>query len=185
MRSGIGEMLKVHIIAGAEDMRAIHRDYDQLTKDDELLQRYVCRSLEIKKTRIEVDEFDSNERLIMNYGHSFGHAIESMTEYGVPHGIAVSIGMDMANYMSLRLGFIQEEMYQEIRTLLARNFRGWDDLKLNLEAFFSALSRDKKNQNGRLSLILMRGPGSLFIDSRPFDEQIKSICVDYFENRNS
>lgn len=180
IRSGIGEMIKVHIIAGWEDARRIAADYSRLATDKHILAHYIRRSLEIKKIKIEADEFDRGERLVMNYGHSFGHAIESATNYAIPHGIAVTMGMDMANYVSLRLGLIEQEVYDEIHLLLALNYSGFDPVGIPEEGFFKALSKDKKNTGHALSLILMRGPGQLFRYPIPDDEHFRSICRNYF-----
>ena len=60
----------------------------------------IRRSLEIKKAMVERDEFDEGPRNVFNYGHSFGHALESTTDYAIPHGIAVGFGMDLANLVS-------------------------------------------------------------------------------------
>ena len=61
---------------------------------------FISNSLWIKKKIIEIDEFDTSIRHIFNYGHTFGHAIEAITNYSIPHGQAISIGMDLANYIS-------------------------------------------------------------------------------------
>lgn len=180
MRSGIGEMIKVHIIAGWEHARAIAVDYPRIARDKQVMARYIRRSLEIKKVKIEADEFDRRERLVMNYGHSFGHAIESATNYAIPHGIAVTIGMDMANYVSLRLGLIGQEIYDELHSLLALNYSGFGQTPIPEDGFFSALSRDKKNTDDEISLILMRGPGQVFRSGLPGDERLRSICREYF-----
>ena len=70
------------------------------------MEEFIYDSLSMKKKLIELDEFDQGPRNVMNYGHSFGHAIESATNYAIPHGIAVSIGMDIANFISMKLGYI-------------------------------------------------------------------------------
>ncbi|SVD19218.1 uncharacterized protein METZ01_LOCUS372072, partial [marine metagenome] len=108
LKSGVGEMLKVHAIAGPHDFQSIATDYYDLFSDSEMMMKRIRRSLEIKKDYIEKDEFDKGPRLIFNYGHSFGHAIESATNFEIPHGIAVSIGCDMANYCAYRLGISTE-----------------------------------------------------------------------------
>ena len=64
------------------------------------MQSFIHRSLEIKKIYIEADEFDNGPRNIFNYGHSLGHAIEAATNFSIPHGIAVTIGIDMAKNIS-------------------------------------------------------------------------------------
>lgn len=180
LRSGIGEMIKVHILSGWEDMRAIASDYARILRDKVVMMHYIRRSLEIKKTKVEVDEFDRSERLVMNYGHSFGHAIESASDYAVPHGIGVTIGMDMANYISLRLGLLAKTAFDEIHSLLSVNFSGFEKMSIPEERFFTALTRDKKNTGRSLSLILLRGPGEVFRESLPDDEQFRELCRDYF-----
>jgi 3-dehydroquinate synthase len=180
VRSGIGEMIKVHTISGWDDLRAITADYPRIADDMQLMERYIFRSLQIKKIKIEADEFDCGERLVMNYGHSFAHAIESATDYRIPHGIAVTIGMDMANYFSRELGFIDQEVYDEIHPILVENYAGFERVVIPENKFFSALSRDKKNVGGEVSLILMRGPGQLFIERVPDDEELIRICRECF-----
>ncbi len=179
-RSGFGEMIKVHILSGWEDARALAADYPTLLKDRNALERRIRRSLEIKKQKIEMDEFDRDERLVMNYGHSFGHAIESATDFAVPHGIAVTIGMDMANYHSCRFGFIERQVYEELHLLLAENYAGFERVPIPADRFFEALARDKKNSGDEVTLILMKGPGRVFRDQFPQDDRLQQGCLDYF-----
>ena len=185
IQSGIGEMIKVHIISGWDDVRTIAADYPKLFSDKECLVGTIWRSLEIKKQKIEIDEFDKNERLIMNYGHSFGHAIESATGYAVPHGIAVTLGMDMANEVSLQKGLLDQETYDELHLLLTANYAGFEDFPIPEEPFFSALAKDKKNSGGELTLILLRGPGKVFRGHYPHDASFRSICTGFFERLKS
>jgi 3-dehydroquinate synthase len=179
MRSGIGEMIKVHVISGWKDTRAIAQDYARIIRDRGLLAQYIRRSLEIKKLKIEIDEFDRNERLVMNYGHSFGHAIESATSYAIPHGIAVTIGMDIANYVSLRRGLIGRAVYEELHDLLAANYAGFETVPIPEDSFFSALLKDKKNSGQHLSLILLHAPGEVFRAHVPNDSWLQSTCGEY------
>ena len=130
--------------------------------------------------KIEADEFDRGERLVMNYGHSFGHALESVTGYRVPHGIAVTIGMDLANFISCEFGFMPTSAYDELHGLLSVNYEGWEYVDFDVAQFLNALSRDKKNRDGLASLILAKGPGEMFIERRPLNDHFRSICVEYF-----
>lgn len=182
-RSGIGEMIKVHWIAGLDDFRRLAKNYDALTHDKESLKQTILRSLEIKKKLIEADEFDQSERLILNYGHSFGHAIESATHYQIPHGIAITIGMDMANFISKEFGFLDGKMVEEMRPLLKKNYRGFESLPIPFEAFLNALSKDKKNRGGEVALILSRGPGQVFRGHYPNDQRFRELCRDYFQSQ--
>lgn len=181
VRSGIGEMLKAHIIASWDDTRAIARDYPRIATDRRVMARYIRRSLEIKQAKIEADEFDRDVRLVMNYGHTFGHALETATEYAIPHGIAVTLGMDMANAHARRLGRIDGTTHAELHAVLAPNYRGFERVPLDPDRFFRAIARDKKNRGGDLSLVLLQGgPGRLSLERHPFDEAFRAACREYF-----
>ena len=183
LRSGVGEMLKVHVIDGKESFNRITKDYDQLFYNAEVMEGYIHRSLEIKRRYIEVDEFDEGPRNIFNYGHSFGHAIEAATNFGLPHGLAVTMGMDMANYTAGQLGVADDLIFTQMHPVLAKNFRDYENLNVPLDAFLSAISRDKKNQgSGTVTLILPRNEGGVEKGIYPNDARFIQICTDYLEN---
>ena len=179
IRSGIGEMLKVHAIEGAESFGRIAADYNNILTDRTMMVHYIHRSLQIKKAIVEQDEFDRGLRNIMNYGHSFGHAIESATEFSIPHGIAVTIGMDMANYTAFRLGLSDRGHYDRMHPTLAMNFAGFERLDVPLDPFFDALAKDKKNTDSMLSLILPDASGRPIRRSYRNDAALRGICADY------
>ncbi|MCZ6759787.1 MAG: 3-dehydroquinate synthase [Gemmatimonadetes bacterium] len=185
LRSGIGEMLKVHAIEGPEYFDQIAADYHSLLSDRTMMVHYIHRSLEIKKAIIEQDEFDRGLRNIMNYGHSFGHAIESATDFTVPHGIAVTIGMDMANYTAVRLGLLDRGHYDRMHPTLMMNFAGFERLEVPLTSFFAALSKDKKNIDTRLGLILPDASARLTLGSYRNDAALRAIFVEYLSTERS
>lgn len=154
LRSGIGEIIKVHIIDGPESFDRLAQAFDLLPDDPDVMQKFIHRSLEIKKRLIEIDEFDRGPRMVMNYGHSFGHAIEAATNYAVPHGIAVTIGADMANFMAVSLGRMAFHHFNRMHLTLRKNYRGFETLALPAQAILDSLSRDKKNVGQDLVLIL-------------------------------
>jgi 3-dehydroquinate synthase len=161
LKSGMGEMCHYFIVSSPEDFDRFKREYKDALLDKKVLAGIIGRSLEIKKGYIERDEFDQNVRLVFNYGHSFGHAIESLTNYRVPHGIAVSYGMDMANFVSVKLGYITEETRLYIRELLSQVWEGTSIEDIELEKYTVALSKDKKNIGKTLGLILNKGCGKI------------------------
>ena len=182
IRSGIGEMLHYFIVAGKSDFEMFRNSYKAAFTDKEVLAKIISRSLEIKKSYIEIDEFDKNERQVFNYGHSFGHAIESLTDYRVPHGIAVSFGMDMANFISVKMGFISEEIRDEIRRVTEDIWDGFDIRNIDLEMYKKALSKDKKNVGTKLGLILNKGYGKIFKNIMDADENFSNWLNEYFTN---
>ena len=175
MRSGIGEILKVHAIEGTDAFDRIAADYDALLDDRAVLLRYVRNALLIKQRYIEIDEFDKNIRNIFNYGHSVGHAIESATDFAVPHGVAVTMGMDMANRIAVLRGLLPALHHRRMHPVLQKNYAAYLRTPIKLEALVSALMKDKKNIATKLVLILPVGeearvqrvevlPDSVFVD---------------------
>ena len=86
--SGLGEMRHYFVVAGETEFKQYKDDFDKALSSDIVLSKMISNSLKIKKSYIEIDEFDQNKRQVFNYGQSFGHAIESLTNYKIPHGIA-------------------------------------------------------------------------------------------------
>lgn len=186
IRSGIGEMLHYFLIDGRESFDHINTVLDDALTDRAVLRDLIHRSLSIKKRMIEVDEFDQGPRNIFNFGHSFGHALESFTGYALPHGIAVSYGMDMACRLSWRLGLLGETDFQELRALLSRNWTGFPAGPHDLDRYVAIMAKDKKNVDAELRLILTRGLGDMFIRKVPVDrtfrENLESCFAHYEAN---
>ncbi len=183
LKSGMGEMCHYFIVSGKKDFDRFKKEYNDALSNKRILAGIINRSLEIKKEYIEKDEFDKNERLVFNYGHSFGHAIESLTNYEIPHGIAVSYGMDIANFISVKLGYITFEERTYIRELLSQIWAGTSIKNIELQKFTLALSKDKKNVGKTLGLILNKGVGNIFKDMRPLDDEFISWLKEYFETQ--
>lgn len=183
MRSGIGEMLKVHAIDSESAFHCIAKDYDDIIQDRQLMSHYIRRSLAIKKIIIEQDEFDKDTRHVMNYGHTFGHAIESATDYIIPHGIAVTIGMDMANYIAMSSNLTTTNYYERMNDVLRKNYTEYINTPIALNKFFSAISKDKKNINNEsVSLILPNIHGKINKCFFPYDNNFKLLCENYLTN---
>ena len=181
IRSGLGEMIHYFLVSGIDDFHMIRDNYHLCLKDKKILKSLILRSLKIKSNFIELDEFDKGVRNILNYGHSFGHALETITNYNIPHGIAVSIGMDMANYISMKLGYLDEIIWREMRQLLSMNFAGVKLTELNADAFIDALKKDKKNIDNDLQAILTRGIGSMFKTTIILDLKTHKLIEAYFK----
>jgi len=176
IRSGIGEMLKVHAIAGPSAFDALAADYDRLLVDRGVRLRYIHNSLKYKQALIEVDEFDQGPRLVMNYGHTFGHAIESATDYAIPHGIAVTLGIDMANFVAAALGVGTTAQYRRMHDVLARNYEPERRVAIPVDRVLAAISRDKKNVGDQITLILPDGNGTIQRGRYPNDARFVSAC---------
>jgi 3-dehydroquinate synthase len=172
IQSGVGEIVKVHVIDGVDSFNKLSKSFEMLFENPTVLLKYIQSALIIKKRYIEEDEFDVGVRNIFNYGHSFGHAIESTTNYKIPHGIAVTIGMDLANYISMKREFISKTNYQRMQTILRKNYIDYLNTPISLEGMLAALKKDKKNTSSRLVLIL------------PFGEKVEIKKVEVLADNN-
>lgn len=180
IKSGIGEILHYYIYANDDALDDLLRDYATLIRDRRLLSTHIRRSLEIKRSVIEADEFDRGERNKFNYGHTFGHALESVTGYAVKHGQAVTVGMDLANYMSATLGLMSDERFRDLHRRLSVNFPEYDLATIDLEAYFMALSKDKKNVGDNVGCILAQDVGILLKRQLPMDDIFRETIRRYF-----
>jgi len=180
--SGLGEMLHYFLVSSEQDLQLFYKCAPAVKTNLEGVDQLIRRSLEIKKAMIEIDEFDRGPRHIFNYGHSFGHALESATDYAIPHGIAVSYGMDLANLVSAHWGFLPMSERNRIRTACEMVFRDVSLPLVDLSRYKSALMKDKKNSGSNLGLILSKGVGEMFKHSCSFDD-ISGVVEQFFENK--
>lgn len=181
LKSGIGEMLHYYIYADSPLIRPLMDNYEDVLATPGLLVEHIKASLAIKKEVIEKDEFDRGERNKFNYGHTFGHALESLTGYGTNHGQAVTLGMDIANFLSTRMGYMDIDTYKDLHEILARNMPDFNITGYSLDKYFQALARDKKNIGDDLVCILAVKAGDLFKKQISINDEFKDIVASYFE----
>lgn len=185
IRSGIGEMAHYFFVSGTEDVEFFKREYQEALIHRSNLQKVIEASLAIKKRYIEADEFDLNERIVFNYGHTFGHAIESVTNYETPHGVAVSFGMDMANFISMKKGYISMEDFLQAQQVFRTIREGYSIQDISTEELLAAMAKDKKNENGNIGLILTKGWGRMFRDLTKPDNTLISWMNEYLKNNKN
>lgn len=178
--SGIGEMLHYYYYAASPLFDGIISERDDLLADRRLLASYIRESLQIKKSVIEIDEFDRGERNKFNYGHTFGHALESLTAYAINHGQAITVGMDIANYLSMKQGILDRDSYEQTHALLTANFPPYEWRTLDMERYIRFLSKDKKNIGSDLVCILSEGFGRLTKRRMVMNESFRDSLRAYF-----
>lgn len=163
LRSGLGEVIKLQLLAGEDGFRELMEDLQGFTGQAPVLAKWVARSMAVKQPYIEADEFDGGIRNLLNYGHTFGHAYESATHYGIPHGIAVILGVLTATHLSVRLGLVAASHYAELKELLAPWHHPYGEIlqQAPREAVFRAIQQDKKNTGQSVNCILTRGFGRM------------------------
>ena len=191
IHSGIGEIIKLALIEGGEDLAETKKDlkaWKDSPADKELaLSKMISRSLQIKKRYIEQDEFDQGIRNVLNYGHTFGHAYESATQYAIPHGIAVLLGMSTATYFSEKLGMVPNGSYQELDSWIQDLYTPFQKhlQPTRIEEILKAMKTDKKNSNGKISCILTRGPSKMERAPLNLDEDVRPLMTSFLKQLGS
>lgn len=184
VKSGYGEILKLAITGSEAAARRVYDAVGQCGLRGEHLLGLIRQSLEIKKEIIEEDEYESDLRRILNYGHTFGHALESLTNHAIPHGLAIAWGIDVINVM---VSHEKEELWT-LRTEAA-NFIS-QNLSFALQNFPSAeqlvdmTRRDKKMTHGILNLVVPAGYGDLRITPTELDSQLVEFVDQYLAKFN-
>jgi len=183
--SGIGEMLKVHAIDSPASFDQIASSYADILSSKDVMQQFIHNSLLMKKKLIEEDEFDQGVRNVMNYGHSFGHAIETATNYAIPHGIAVTIGMDMANYIASKMSITKVSHFIRMHSVLEKNIGDYRRVDTGQKKLLDALAKDKKNTSTQLRLILPDQDAKIAIGLYDNDKNLSAYISDYFSEYGS
>lgn len=157
--SGVGEMAKLHLMNGERDTLNFIEALPKIDEIDNLtvLER-TQNCLKIKKSYIEDDEFDTGKRNMLNYGHCFGHAIESATDFAISHGQAVVVGMIIANEEAEKRGILSSENKRFIKekVLLPSLKTDLSRIDIDIEKTIQAMGQDKKNTGNGLALVMIK-----------------------------
>lgn len=183
--SGVGEMSHYFYIKGGKYYDLFLNKYKKCLKlNIKACSELSYNSLMIKKKFIEEDEFDNDYRLLLNYGHTFGHAIESLTDYTIPHGIAVAHGINIANFISYKKRYITKSEFFSMRKALINIYKDYPVSKVDISKYINILKKDKKNINNNIRCILTKGIGKVLIDEIVINEEFKNTLHFYFSDHN-
>jgi len=186
LRSGYGEILKLHLTRSGPELFAELKD--TVTREgwrNAKLASFIRRSLEVKKGVIEEDEYEHDLRRILNYGHTFGHALESVTHHGIPHGMAVAWGIDLVNFMAWRAGLLLEKDFLDMHEFIISHFSWQLASPVDACEVIEATRRDKKVADGKINLILPDRLGSLLIVPHAYDSELEKTVIAYFDHYNA
>jgi 3-dehydroquinate synthase len=171
IRAGLAEVVKYGLIDDAGFFHwCVDHAAELLALDPAAISTAVAHSVEAKARIVAADEKEAGARALLNFGHTFGHAIETLSGLdtgALLHGEAVAIGMDLAFAFSHELGLCPQQDANAVTAGLARLSLRYAIpaavKQAGIDAFLAAMAQDKKNEAGRLTLILARGIGAAFV----------------------
>ncbi len=176
--SAFAEVVKYGMIRDKKLFEFLENSVDALkNRDLESLRFVVERSIKNKAEIVAEDEKEKNIRALLNFGHTFAHAIESITNYKrYLHGEAVSIGMVMASRLAEKLGYMRSEDTKRLKNLLLSfGLPIKVDFSINPEQIYEIMLKDKKNRDGVLRFVLTMGIGNSIITDSIEREVVEEV----------
>lgn len=138
---------------------------DHIPPPPEALPSLISRAIQVKRDVVQADPFEkTGQRALLNLGHTFGHAIEQVSQYGVPHGDGVAMGLVCAAHLSAQLGYCDPTLQTKIEGWLqSAHLPTRIPAHLAPEALWQAMGSDKKRAAGQVRFVLLRGMGQAFL----------------------
>jgi 3-dehydroquinate synthase len=167
--SGAGEILRLCATGGPVALALYEKDLPGfLAGDEQATARLISVSLQVKTAVIEFDEFELDLRRSLNYGHSFGHALEALTEFRIPHGVGVTIGMLVENEISHQRGLLsgadRDQVIRLAAPIISDEVRS-EFARAPLVGLLDLLQKDKKSEGAVLKVATLVAIGEMkFID---------------------
>jgi 3-dehydroquinate synthase len=178
--SGLAEVIKYGALGDAAFFGWLETNMPLLrARESSSLAKAIHRSCEIKARIVAEDEREAGVRALLNLGHTFGHAIETVSGYGAwLHGEAVAAGMVMAARLSVRLGKLAATDADRIEALLQRAGLPVKPPAIPRQSWLDAMGRDKKNDAGRITLLVLDALGRANVDRNVPLAELESLLVE-------
>ena len=181
LSAGLAEVIKYGLIRDFAFLEWLEKNMDCLiSKNPDCLIEAIIRSCRNKAHVVEEDEYETAKgiRATLNLGHTFGHAIETALGYGKwLHGQAVAAGMIMASYMSMQMGFINDKDFFRVKQIIDSAGLPTNPPDISKAQFLDLMASDKKNKDGKISLILLKKLGKAF-QTDEYDMKILEKTLD-------
>ena len=172
-KSGLGEVVKYALIGNKKLRSIIERNSQQIiSREESVLKSIIEESIKTKSKIVTKDEKENGIRAILNFGHTFGHAIEAYKNYkGITHGAAITLGMVIASRISFYEGYIKNYQLDNVVNLISSIGLRTDYSKYNYIQLKKYIKSDKKIKNGKLNLVLI-------------DKNFNAFTTSKFDNKN-
>jgi 3-dehydroquinate synthase len=178
-RSGIAEVVKYGAVRNADLFAWLEANIDQLrSRDADAIAHAIVESCRIKAAVVAADEREGGERALLNFGHTFAHAIEAGTGYGTwLHGEAVAAGMVLAAALSERVTGLSAVDAERLRRLIERAQLPTRAPALGFDRWIELMSRDKKTSGGALRFVLLAALGRGVVRAGVGDDELRAALA--------
>ncbi len=178
LKSGLGEVVKFNVMKGEPSLVALERNMQKLLElEPAIVNEFVRNSLDFKKGIIEEDEFDGGRRVLLNFAHTFGHAFEVSSDYVIPHGSAVALGMVAANSLSQDRGLLSAEKARRIERLIDRILLDYATELIDSDVVLEAIRKDKKQIGSQMTAVLLGSDHDLTVIHDMTESEVRDACA--------
>jgi 3-dehydroquinate synthase len=179
LENGLSEAIKYGVIRDRELFGIIEDNLSRLKKADEAFcEEIVFRCVSIKADLVERDERDLGMRNILNYGHTTGHGIETVSDFKISHGQAVAIGMIAAGMISQRRSILANDEFNRIKSVIKNAGLPATVPSMDIAKILQAMQHDKKRADGKNRFILPKSIGEVFITDEVTDSIVEAVLKD-------
>ena len=173
--SGMAEVIKSALIRDGVFYEWLIENFDRIMeKDGEYLRPMLFKAVGIKQYYVTKDPYEENERMILNLGHTIGHALEKHFEFGYSHGQCVAFGTIAASYISFKRNMLSKEEFYEIRDMFVPFGLSIAIDNVNIYNVCENIAHDKKNTDTGLKFILLKKIGKAVITNDVTEDEIKA-----------
>jgi 3-dehydroquinate synthase len=177
LRGGLAECIKHDIIRDVDGFARIETEITRaLDLDLDYLADLVAHNVAIKARVVEADPFEKGERAHLNFGHTFGHAIENVSHYSYSHGECVALGMAAASHLAMELKMLDDASRKRIVSVIEKAKLPVRGLTLDVDQVVGAMIYDKKVKSGRVRFVLPDRIGHVVIrDAVPAEMVTRAV----------
>ncbi len=179
LTDGLAEAIKYGVILDAGFFSYLESNIDRIkARNAKALETVVYRSAKIKADVVSHDETDMGLRAILNFGHTVGHAVESVSDFGITHGQAVAIGMVAAAKISRGMGMISDADVARIKELIVRAGLPVELPLLEITRLMHSMKHDKKVLQGKIRFVLPRTVGEVVITDGVDNSLVERVLLE-------
>jgi 3-dehydroquinate synthase len=185
IKSGFGEIYKLSVTGTCHFYSELKEYLSEYGLQKKNVLEIIQLSLLAKQEIIELDEYEQDLRRILNYGHTFGHALESLSDHKISHGVAILFGMDLINYVGVNWNITNKDFYSDFKSTITKYYK---DLTFNIKVDSAMLLKeiltDKKMFEGNMNFAIPKNIGDIRIVKSKIDDDLQKIIQDYLDNES-
>jgi 3-dehydroquinate synthase len=177
MRNGIAEVIKCGVIADKKILKLLEKKNKEIMNlKQRPLEKLIARCVRVKARIVEIDEKEGDVRRILNYGHTFGHAIEKLSKFKVQHGEAVAIGMSMINTIAVHKKWLKQKKADRIKKIIKLYGLPHKYSNMDCKKITEAMKMDKKVKDGKILYIVPYKIGRVLLTEKITKRDIIKAC---------